>query len=115
MACARCLIILPALLLAALSHAQSGQRFHVHGTVSDASTGKPLIAAVVEWVDHAGTLQAITQTNNAGDFGLFVPADTQVILRVKENGYRLLVDTLPLLDAADTDTRFDLRLLPSSE
>jgi hypothetical protein len=111
----RRLIILPALLLAALSHAQSGQRFHVHGTVSDASTGKPLIAAVVEWVDHAGTLQAITQTNNEGGYGLFVPADAQVILRVKENGYRLLMDTLPALDAADTDTRFDLHLLPSSE
>ena len=115
MACARCLIILPALLLAVLSHAQSGQRFHVHGTVSDASTGKPLIAAVVEWVDHEGKLQAITQTNSAGDFGLFVPADAQVILRVKENGYRLLVDTLPALDAADTATRFDLRVLPSVE
>jgi hypothetical protein len=115
MACVRCLIILPALLLAVLAQAQSGQRVHVHGTVSDATTGKPLIAAVVEWVDHAGTLQAVTQTNNAGDFGLFVPADTQVILRVKENGYVLSVDTLPALDAADTDTRFDLRLFPSSE
>lgn len=115
MATARCLIILPALLLTALSHGQSGQRFHVHGTVSDATTGKPLIAVVVEWVDHAGTLQAITQTNSEGGYGLFVPADAQVILRVKENGYLLTVDSLPALNAADTDTRFDLRLLPSSE
>jgi hypothetical protein len=39
----------------------------------------------------------------------------RVILRVKENGYVLSVDTLPALDAADTAMRFDLRLLPSSE
>ena len=115
MACARCLIILPALLLALLSHAQSGQRVHVHGTVSDATTGKPLIAAVVEWVDESGTLQAVTQTNSEGGYGLFVNAGARVILRVKENGYRLLVDTLPALNAAEPDKRFDLRVLPSSE
>jgi hypothetical protein len=115
MACARCLIILPGLLLAALSQAQSGQRVHVHGTVSDATTGKPLIAAVVEWMDESGTLQAVTQTNSEGGYGLFVNVGGRVILRVKENGYVLSVDTLPAWDAADTDTRFDLRLLPSSE
>jgi uncharacterized protein YfaS (alpha-2-macroglobulin family) len=115
MACVRCLIILPALLLAVLAHAQSGQRVHVHGTVSDATTGKPLIAAVVEWVDESGTLQAVTQTNSEGGYGLFVNVGARVILRVKENGYVLSVDTLPPLDAADSDTRFDLRLFPSSE
>lgn len=115
MACSRCLIILPALLLAVLSHAQSGQRIHVHGTVSDATTGKPMIAAVVEWVDESGTLQAVTQTNSEGGYGLFVNAGARVILRVKENGYIPSMDTLPALNAADTDARFDLRLLPSSE
>ena len=115
MACVRCLIILPALLLAVLAQAQSGQRVHVHGTVSDATTGKPLIAAVVEWMDESGTLQAVTQTNSEGGYGLFVNVGGRVILRVKENGYVLSVDTLPALDAADSDTRFNLRLLPSSE
>ena len=113
MAPARCLILLPVLLLAVLAQAQPSERVHIHGTVSDASTGKPLIAVVVEWVDTAGTLQAITQTNSEGGYGLFVPANAQVILRVKENGYSLLVDTLPALDAADTDARFDLRLRSS--
>lgn len=68
--------------------AQDTLRVQVHGAVVNALTEVPVYEALVEWYDATGNRQAITQSNSAGNYALFIHTTGFVELRVEENGYR---------------------------
>ncbi|MBK9417880.1 MAG: hypothetical protein IPO05_00260 [Flavobacteriales bacterium] len=114
MATARTVALIPALLLVLLVHAQAPDRVQVSGRVYDAATGRSVLAALVEWVDINGAVQAVSQTNDAGGYGLFVFPQGPILLRVKENGYSLSLDTLPDPQLRNGPFRFDIALTPAN-
>lgn len=78
----------------------------ISGTVSDATSGKPIPDCLVEHYDTEGRLQALVPTNGDGLYALFLPAGVAYELRVaRENGYLPTSSAgMPILPGRGTHT-----------
>lgn len=76
------------------------ERVQVHGTVTDAVTGRPVYECLVEHYDLQDKRWSVTMVNSEGRYALFVPAGQPFRLRVtRENGYAPLDKAIPALPA----------------
>lgn len=92
--------------------AQDTLRVQLHGIVVNATTGKPVLEALVEHYDASGQRQAITQSNSEGHYALFVSANWPIELRVDENGYAPYREKDIIFEPGESAREHDLRLVP---
>ena len=106
------LVNIACLFLPYLAAAQTAEQVQLHGTVTDARSGK-VVHTTVEWRDPAGALMALAPVNADGHYALFVPADAGGTLCVlAENGYADLHVPLPDLGLDARTFGIDLVLQP---
>ena len=106
------LVNIACLFLPYLAAAQTTEQVQLHGTVTDARSGK-VVHTTVEWRDPAGALMALAPVNADGHYALFVPADAGGTLCVlAENGYADLHVPLPDLRLDARTFGIDLVLQP---
>ncbi|HQV74834.1 MAG: carboxypeptidase regulatory-like domain-containing protein [Flavobacteriales bacterium] len=92
--------------------AQDTLKLQLHGMVVDAISGAPVVDALVEWNDGNGRRQAVTQANSDGHYALFIRTTGTLILRVEQEGYSILKDTLRDFRQGESAREYDLLLMP---
>ena len=92
--------------------AQDTLRVQLHGTVVNATTGKPVLEALVEWYDAAGHRRSITQSNSEGHYAMFISATGPIELRVDENGYAPYREKDIIFEPGESAREHDLHLVP---
>lgn len=107
----RTLLVFTLLGVFGLAKAQDSLRVQVHGVVLNASTGEPVLEALVEWYDADGYRQAVNQTNNEGRYAMFVRTTGVVELRLTENGYKPFLQRFTL-HPGECAKEFTIRLTP---
>jgi len=106
------LILLPFALFVSSASAQDTLNLQLHGMVVDAVSGAPVVDALVEWNDDHDRRQAVTQANSDGHYALFIRTTGTLILRVEQEGYSILKDTLRDFGPGESAREYDLLLLP---
>lgn len=85
----------------------------VYGTVTDATTGRPVYDCTVEHYDVKGKRWSLTQVNSDGIYALFIPTGTPFELRVeRENGYADLSRRIEAVPKGTRTFEADLQLTP---
>jgi len=92
--------------------AQDTLQVQLHGTILNATTGKPVYEALVEWYDASGHRQAITQSNSEGHYAMFISTTGPIELRVDENGYAPYRESDIAFEPGESAREHDLRLVP---
>ena len=92
--------------------AQDTLHVQLHGTVLNASTGKPIYEVLVEWYDANGHRQAITQSNSEGHFAMFISTTGPIELRIDENGYAAYREKDIVFHPGESAREHDLHLVP---
>ena len=98
-------------LLTITAMAQNNWRVHVHGRTVDAETGKP-VYCTVELYDSTGQKLAIAETTGDGIYAMFVPAGSELEIKVAENGYRGKSMCLDPIPAGRKERELDIPLEP---
>lgn len=106
------LVNIACLFIPYLAVAQSTEPVQLHGTVTDARSGR-VVHTTVEWRDAEGALMALAPVNADGRYAMFLPADARgTLCVVDENGYADLRVPLPALEGGSRTFGFDLVLQP---
>jgi len=106
------ILLLPFALLASNTSAQDTLKLQLHGMVVDAVSGAPVVDALVEWSDGNDRRQAVTQANSDGHYALFIRTTGLLFLRVQQEGYAPLKDTLRDFMPGESAREYDLLLMP---
>lgn len=103
---------IPLALFALGAGAQDTLKLQLHGMVVDALSGTPVVDALVEWSDGNDHRQAVTQANSDGHYALFIRTTGKLFLRVQQEGYATLKDTLGDFVPGESAREYNLMLIP---